>query len=135
MEKRPIEALMSATLESLRDMIDVNTIIGEPITTQDGSTVIPLSRVSFGFVSGGGAYAAKEKPVLSSAARAGEEEPPFAGGSGAGVSVQPLGFLVTGRDGVRLLPAQGIQPIDRLIELIPQAVNEMKRAREGEERE
>lgn len=127
MEKRPIEALMSATMESLRDMIDVNTIIGEPIATQDGSTVIPLSRVSFGFVSGGGEYAAKEKPALLPAGSAGEEELPFAGGSGAGVSVQPLGFLVTSRDGVRLLPAQGIQTIDRLIELIPQAINEWNR--------
>ena len=127
MEKRPIEALMTATMESLRDMIDVNTIIGEPISTQDGSTVIPLSRVSFGFVSGGGEYAAKNGAILPVSGERGGEEHPFAGGSGAGVSVQPLGFLVTGHDGVRLLPAQGIQPIDRLIELIPQALNEIKK--------
>ena len=58
MEKHPIENIMSTTMENIRDMVDVNTVIGEPITTQDGSTVIPISRVSFGFVAGGGEYAA-----------------------------------------------------------------------------
>jgi len=56
MDKHPIESLMTTTMENIRDMIDVNTIIGEPISTQDGSTVIPISRVSFGFVAGGGEY-------------------------------------------------------------------------------
>ncbi len=131
MEKRPIEALMSATMENLRDMIDVNTIIGEPISTQDGSTVVPLSRVSFGFVSGGGEYACGER----SAFPAGEDdrELPFAGGTGAGVTVQPIGFLVTNREQVRLLPAQSYQPIDRIIELLPQALGELRSALKGDD--
>ena len=54
MEKHPIENIMAATLENIRDMVDVNTVIGEPIPTSEGSTIIPLSRVSFGFVAGGG---------------------------------------------------------------------------------
>ena len=125
MEKHPIENLMTATMESLREMIDVNTVIGEPIATADGSTVIPISRVSFGFVSGGGEYDCP-RPVKT-------EGPdgralPFAGGSGAGVTVQPLGFLVTNQDQVRLLPAQSYQPIDRIIELIPQTLGEIKSA-------
>ncbi len=122
MDKHPIEGLMTTTLESIRDMIDVNTVVGEPIATSDGATVVPISRVSFGFVAGGG-----EMKPASTAAQ--PPEPPFAGGAGAGVTVQPLGFLVTGPDGVRLMPAQCYQPIDRIIELIPQVVAEMKNLR------
>ena len=120
MDKHPIEGLMTTTLESIRDMIDVNTVVGEPIATADGATVVPISRVSFGFVAGGG-----EMKPASTAAQ--PPEPPFAGGAGAGVTVQPLGFLVTGPDGVRLMPAQCYQPIDRVIELIPQLVAELKK--------
>ena len=125
MDKHPIEGIMTTTLESIRDMIDVNTVVGEPIATADGSTVVPISRVSFGFVAGGGEYPCKE-PLRP----AGEErrDVPFAGGTGAGVTVQPLGFLVTGPDQVRLLPAQCQQPLDRLIELIPQTIADVKRA-------
>lgn len=122
MEKHPIENIMSTTLENIRDMIDVNTIVGEPITTADGATVIPISRVSFGFVAGGGEY--------GSAAPKSETAPehPFAGGTGAGVTVQPLGFLVTQADQTRMLPAQCFQPIDRLLELVPQVVADVKKA-------
>ena len=127
MDKHPIENMMSATMENLRDMIDVNTIVGEPIATADGSTVIPISRVSFGFVAGGGEYTLENAPKPS------EQSPlPFAGGTGAGVTVQPLGFLVTGQDQVRLLPAQCYQPIDRVIELIPQAMAEVRNALKGD---
>ncbi|MBR2797977.1 MAG: GerW family sporulation protein [Clostridia bacterium] len=119
MDRHPIEGLMNTTLESIRDMIDVNTVVGEPIATADGATVVPISRVSFGFVAGGGAV--NPRPATP------PTEPPFAGGAGAGVTVQPLGFLVTGPDAVRLLPAQCYQPIDRVIELIPQMVAELKK--------
>lgn len=125
MEKHPIEGIMSTTLESIRDMIDVNTIVGDAITTADGSTVVPVSRVSFGFVAGGGEYALSGKGHPA-------EMPtgalPFAGGTGAGVTVQPLGFLVTGPDSVRLLPAQPYAPVDRIIELVPQTLCEIKNA-------
>ena len=126
MEKRPIESLMHTTLENIRDMIDVNTVIGEPVTTADGSTVIPISRVSFGFVAGGGEYACKGAPLRADAE--GGPGIPFAGGTGAGVTVQPLGFLVSNADQVRLLPAQYGQSLDRLIELIPQAMAEVRNA-------
>ena len=125
MEKHPIESLMTTTMESLRDMIDVNTIIGEPVSTADGSTVIPISRVSFGFVAGGGEYECQRSRARADSTPEGGL--PFAGGSGAGVTVQPLGFLVTNREQVRLLPAQCYQPIDRVIELIPQFVAELKK--------
>ena len=118
MDKHPIENIMSATMESIRDMVDVNTVIGDAVTTADGATVIPISRVSFGFASGGGEYG-QEKGV---------EKLPFAGGTGAGVSVSPVGFLVLSDGGVRLLPAEQATPIDRAIELLPQIMNEVKRA-------
>ena len=124
MDRHPIEGMMTTTMESIRDMIDVNTVVGEPIATADGATVVPISRVSFGFVAGGGEYRAPNAQHTAPS----QGELPFAGGAGAGVTVQPLGFLVTGPDAVRLLPAQCYQPIDRLIELIPQVVAEMKKA-------
>ena len=126
MEKHPIESLMTTTMESLRDMIDVNTIIGEPVSTADGSTVIPISRVSFGFVAGGGEYECQRSRARADSTPEGGL--PFAGGSGAGVTVQPLGFLVTNREQVRLLPAQCTQPIDRALELIPQVVADVRKA-------
>ena len=119
MEKHPIENIMSTTLENIRDMIDVNTVVGEPIAAGDGATIIPISRVSFGFVAGGGEYGPAQPT---------DAEHPFAGGTGAGVTVQPLGFLVTGPDQTRLLPAQCAAPLDRLIELIPQMIADVKRA-------
>lgn len=125
MDRHPIESLMTTTMESIRDMIDVNTIIGEPIATQDGSTVIPISRVSFGFVAGGGEYTL-HKTALRPDNLADRESLPFAGGTGAGVTVQPLGFLVTNQAQVRLLPAQPYAPVDRIIEMIPQALGELK---------
>ena len=125
MDRHPIEGIMTTTMESIRDMIDVNTVVGEPIATADGSTVVPISRVSFGFVAGGGEYRCQQAPRT---APEGGDNYPFAGGTGAGVTVQPLGFLVTGPDAVRLLPAQCYQPIDRVIELIPQMVADIKRA-------
>ena len=122
MEKHPIENIMSTTLENIRDMIDVNTVVGEPIAAGDGATIIPISRVSFGFVAGGGEYGAPHKSEAVTA------EHPFAGGTGAGVTVQPLGFLVTSPDQTRMLPAQCFQPLDRVLELIPQVVADVKKA-------
>ena len=121
MEKHPIENIMSTTLENIRDMIDVNTVVGEPITAGDGATIIPISRVSFGFVAGGGEYGPAPKQESGA-------EHPFAGGTGAGVTVQPLGFLVTGADQTRMLPAQCFQPLDRVLELIPQVVCDIRKA-------
>jgi len=123
MEKHPIENIMSTTMENIRDMVDVNTVIGEPISTQDGSTVIPISRVSFGFVAGGGEYRC---PTASKVLDSARERMPFAGGTGAGVTIQPMGFLVTSDSSVRLLPAQPYAPADRIIELAPQLMCELR---------
>ena len=69
--KLPIESIMTTTMENIRDMVDVNTVIGDPVNTPDGSTVIPISRVSFGFVAGGGEYAAGETVTIKADTRDG----------------------------------------------------------------
>lgn len=112
MEKHPIESLMGTSMESIREMVDVNTVVGDAVQTQDGSTIIPISKVSFGFVAGGGEYTAGTQM----------EGKPFAGGAGAGVSVHPMGFLVCSADGVRMLSAGCASPVERIVEMIPQAL-------------
>lgn len=121
MEKHPIEGLMSSTMENIRDMVDVNTVVGEAVQTPDGNTVIPVSRVSFGFVAGGAQY----KGNMSRQERE-TGDMPFGGGSGAGVSVSPIGFLVMNKDSVRMLSARCDQPAERLLEMIPQLTHDIK---------
>lgn len=133
MDNHPIENLMTTTMESIRDMVDVNTVIGEAITTPDGTTLIPISRVSFGFVAGGGEYG--ESQLRQKHADTADADIPFAGGAGAGVTVSPLGFLVSSGEQVRLVPAQYCQSVDRLIELIPQVMADLRCAMKGERRE
>lgn len=118
----PIENVMRTTMENLKDMIDVNTVIGEAVVSGDGITIIPISKVSFGFVAGGGEYGLAEppKPALSG------DVLPFAGGTGAGVSVSPMGFLVVGNGHVRMLPANFNTPIDRIVEMVPQLVCDVR---------
>ncbi len=114
----PIGNLMQTTLENIKDMVDVNTVIGEPIPTAAGATIIPVSKVTFGFVAGGGDLEKNRLP---------EEEMPFAGGSGAGVSVQPVGFLVVQGDGVKVLPAQQTTAWERAVNCAPQLIDDVKR--------
>jgi len=115
---------MGTSMESIREMVDVNTVVGDAVQTQDGSTIIPISKVSFGFVAGGGEYAGS----------AGQQENlPFAGGAGAGVSVHPMGFLVCSQSGVRLLSASCASPMERIVEMIPQALEGLKAMGEEDE--
>ena len=124
MEKHPIENLMTTTLESLRDMVDVNTVVGEAISTPDGATVIPISRVSFGFVAGGGEYG--ESQPRQQSPQTTDADIPFAGGGGAGVTVQPVGFLVVQDGSVRMLPASCSTVADRMVDLIPTVIDDVK---------
>lgn len=113
----PIESIMRTTMENLKDMIDVNVVVGDAVETGAGATIIPISRVSFGFVSGGGEYGtAPQQPAKL----------PFAGGAGTGVSVNPMGFLVVSDGQVKMLPAQYMAPIDRVIEL-PDLMSDIKK--------
>ena len=115
MEKsHPISDLMSTTMEKIREMVDVNTIVGTPIHTEDGVTLIPVSRLSFGFASGGSDFATKsQKPEADNA---------FGGGSGAGVNISPVAFLIVRGDSVKLLPVAppAGSAVDRVVELVPE---------------
>ena len=105
--------LMEASMSKIRDMVDSNTIIGEPIQTPDGVTLIPVSRLSFGFGCGGGDY--------------GKQAPKFGGGT-AGVKVEPVAFLVV-KDGVtRVMPVAlpAVGTVDRVIDLVPQVMDRVE---------
>ena len=113
-KKNSITEVMQASMAKIREMVDSNTIVGEPITTPDGVTLIPVSRLSFGFGCGGGDY--------------GKQPPPMGAGAGAGVRVEPMAFLVV-KDGVtRMLPvaAPAITTVDRAIELVPQVLDRVE---------
>ena len=120
MEKHPIGDLMEVTMQKIREMVDVNTVIGQPITTPDGITMIPVSKVSFGFGCGGGDF-------VSKAQIAGAPNP-FAGGGAAGVNISPVAFLVINGDNIKLIniapPAN--TTVDRVIELIPELIDKVQ---------
>lgn len=115
--EHPIENLMQSTMTHLKEMIDVNTIIGDTVETKDGSYIIPISKVSFGFASGGSEFGKNQINNLSS------QSFPFGGGSGAGVTLKPQAFLVVKDTSVRLLPVEVDTPIDRLVNTIPQLMD------------
>lgn len=130
MSEHPIENLMLTAMDSIRNMIDVNTIIGEPIETQSGIVIIPISRVSFGFAAGGSEF--NGETVKEYNRRDKDEEIeyklPFGGGAGAGVTINPVAFLVVQGGNVKLMPVDHDSCIDKLLDYIPdllQSVNEM----------
>lgn len=117
--EHPISELMQTAMSSIKDMVDVNTVVGHPVQTASGGTIIPISRVTFGYMTAGG-------DLLSDKAAKDASDFPFAGGSGAGVSVQPVGFLVLSGDTVRMLPATCATVADRVVDLIPTVVEDVK---------
>lgn len=119
MDSHPIENLLKSTMENLKDMIDVNTIVGDAVESKDGSLIIPISRVSFGFVSGGSEYECKHSGGSDS-------DYPFGGGSGAGVTVKPIAFLVIKGDSIRLLSLGQQNAYDKLVDSIPQVMDFFK---------
>lgn len=126
MPEHPIEGLMKTAMESIKEMVDVNTVVGDPVETPDGSVIIPISRVACGFAAGGGEYATGSNGNNSNKESEGAGSP-FGGGSGAGVSVQPMGFLVVGNGQIRLLPVDDSHALfDRLIDAAPQLMNQVQ---------
>ena len=121
MTEHPIEGLMLTAMNSIRDMIDVNTIIGDPIQTSTDIVVIPISKVSFGFAAGGSEF--KGETIDEYKKQEKDEQIqyrlPFGGGAGAGVSINPVAFLVIQGDIVKLLPIDNSTAIDRLLDYIP----------------
>lgn len=118
MENHPIDLLIKNTMENLKDMIDVNTIVGDAIESSDGAVILPISKVSVGFAAGGGQY--------SASAASTESEIPFGGGSGAGVSVRPVAFLVIKEDKIRLLPLDSDNTLDKIVDTVPQILDMFK---------
>ena len=121
MSEHPIEGLMTTAMNSIQDMIDVNTIIGEPIETSNNIAIIPISKVSFGFAAGGSEF--KGETVDEYRKREKEEEVlyrlPFGGGPGAGVTINPIASLVIQGENVKLMPVNYSSSIDKLLDYIP----------------
>ncbi|WZL74927.1 GerW family sporulation protein [Clostridiaceae bacterium 35-E11] len=127
MDNHPIEGLMKTTMESLKDMVDVNTIVGDPVETPDGTVIIPISRVSFGFASGGGEYNIKTNRDKMDDENNADNKLPFAGGTGAGVSVQPVAFMVVGNGEMKLLPVdQNATMVDSIINFAPKLLDKIQ---------
>ena len=125
MEDHPIQGLMKTTMDSIKEMVDVNTIVGDAVETVDGSVIIPISKVCFGFAAGGTEYRSKVPSSKN------EEEPsklPFGGASGAGVSVQPVAFLVVGNGQIKLLPVNYSSVIDRIVDLAPEVIENIEKS-------
>lgn len=130
MSEHPIENLMMTAMSSIQDMVDVNTIIGEPIETPNGITIIPISKVSFGFAAGGSEFSGE---TIKEYNRKDKDEEiqyklPFGGGAGAGVSINPVAFLVVQDNNVKLIPVDHDSCFDKLLDYVPdliQKVNEM----------
>ncbi len=110
--------MMGTTMSNIKQMIDVNTIVGTPINTPDGTTIIPVSKVSFGFASGGSDFQAKNQTGDSN----------FGGGGGAGVTITPVSFLVVNNGNVRLIPVSvpASSSVDRIIEQLPELIEKVK---------
>lgn len=120
MEKRSVSDFVSATMEKVREIIDANTIIGQPIKTDDGITLIPVSKVSFGFAGGGTDFQTKHSAPGKS--------DPFGGGTGAGVKLEPVAFLVIKGGNVRIMnvapPAS--TTADRILDMLPDAIDKIE---------
>ena len=115
MAEHPIQGLMGITMQKIKEMVDVNTIIGEPIVTADGTTIIPVSKVTFGFASGGSDLPNKDPRVEI-----------FGGGSGAGVTLQPLGFLVVKDGNVKLLQmSTSSNTADKIVNAVPDVIEKI----------
>lgn len=121
MINHPIEGLMNTAMNSIKDMIDVDTIIGEPISTGIDTLIIPISKLCFGFAAGGSEF--KGETINEYSKREKEEQVqyrlPFGGGSGAGVKIEPVAFLVVSNGIVKLLPVTHDSYIDKLIDYVP----------------
>lgn len=131
MAGHPIEGLMTTIMTNLKDMVNVNAVVGDPVDTPDGNVIIPVSRVTFGFAAGGGEYLSNGGTEGS----AGEGvQLPFGGGSGAGVTVNPVAFLVVGHGSVRLLTIDAGGLLDRLIDVAPSLISQLQGAVSGERR-
>ena len=126
MAEHPIQGLMNVTMDKIRQMADSNTIIGKPIKTDDGTTILPVSRISFGFASAGTDFDGKNAA----------NKDLFGGGSGAGVNIQPVAFLVVKDGCVRTIQlSDGSNSIDRALTMLPELVDKVSALLKKEEKQ
>ena len=125
MAEHPIQGLMNVKMDKIRQMADSNTIIGKPIKTDDGTTILPVSRISFGFASAGTDFDGKNAA----------NKDLFGGGSGAGVNIQPVAFLVVKDGCVRTIQlSDGSNTIDRALTMLPELVDKVSALLKKEEK-
>ncbi len=109
--EHPINGLMETAMQSIKDMVDVNTIVGEPVESKDGTVIIPISKVSFGFGAGGSDFG--QKNISSSDSN-------FGGGSGGGATIEPVAFMVVGKEEIKLMPVEkASSPAQEIIDSVP----------------
>lgn len=115
----PLPEMMTGAIGKIRDMADVNTIIGDPIQTPEGVMIIPVSKVKYGFAGGGSDFATKNYPA--------NKDNTFGGGTGASVSITPVAFLIVKGDSVRLMPVAepASNSLERLIEMLPELIDQV----------
>ncbi|BBI33151.1 GerW family sporulation protein [Cohnella abietis] len=136
MAEHPINGLMQTAMENIKDMVDVNTIVGEPVQTPDGSVILPISKVGFGFAAGGSEFTGMNDEASRGQQKQNGHEGqnasvamPFGGGSGGGVSITPIAFLVVGTQGVKVVPLDSQTHIlEKLIDAAPVWVDKLKNA-------
>ncbi|CAM4181756.1 spore protein [Bacillus manliponensis] len=118
--EHPIQGLMKAAMENLKEMVDVNTIVGEPVPTADGGVVLTVSKVAFGFGAGGSDFEVSNSQQSNG-------NPAFGGGSAGGVSITPVAFLVVNKDGVNILHLQNATHLaEKIIEMAPQTIDKIQ---------
>ena len=116
MSAHPINELMTNVMSNLKQMVDVNTIVGSPVETADGTTIIPVSKVGFGFATGGSDFSAANPTADSH----------FGGGSGAGVTINPVAFLYVSKGNVKLIPIEKYDgAVDRVVGMVPDLVDKV----------
>lgn len=122
MSEHPIQGLMMTAMENLKEMIDVNTIIGDPVETPDGSVILTVSKVGFGFAAGGSEFIIDGKNDEGSVAKH-----PFGGGSGGGVSITPIAFLIVNSNEIKMVHLdESTHLYERILDLAPQAVDKIQ---------
>ncbi|XJZ26487.1 GerW family sporulation protein [Bacillota bacterium Lsc_1132] len=129
MSDHPIQGLMTTAMESLKEMIDVNTIIGDPVETPDGSVILTVSKVGFGFAAGGSEFKLDQSQSSQGNQGQGNSQSshPFGGGSGGGVSITPIAFLIVNSHGVKMLHLdESTHLYEKILELAPQAVDKIQ---------
>lgn len=123
-DKHPIEGLMASAMRGLKEMIDVNTVVGQPITTPDGMVIMPISKVALGFGVGGSEFPKNKK--LSDGISSEEINNLFGGGTGGGLSLTPVGFLIVGNGTIRMVPVSEENSIyDRIFDAVPVAIDKI----------